>query len=279
MLYGRVVRAVCCAVACGLLWTGCSGASAGGPDGRDGGSEPPRRPSAGGTESGGPGPKPSGSSAPAAFVPDPARIPRTAAAAAKLVDAVLAGPELWGPGYVRRTPFLSAPGYWPVLDEKCVWQSGSRPSDVLHTRTSYSELPAAAGKGPIRVAATVTVHRTGPDAEWEMAETLEEALRCPGQKLRDGERISGLLSIGRVFGSGGNFTAEDSIGELGRYHNDAFGKAAYEYAWYQSRIGQVTIATVTKGAKGHSEDEINNARAEAMTGMVVRAEKQLEAAE
>ena len=42
---------------------------------------------------------------------------------------------------------------------------------------------------------------------------------------------------------------------------------------------KITVATVIKGAKGHTEGEINNARAEALTGMMHRVEKQLEAAE
>ncbi|MFF2996823.1 hypothetical protein ACFVTC_19990 [Streptomyces sp. NPDC057950] len=86
---------------------------------------------------------------------------------------------------------------------------------VLATLTRYSELPAEHGKGPVRVAAVVTAHRPVRDAEWEMAETLEEALRCPDQELRQGERISGLLSRGSDFGLLGNSTSEDTL--AGRY--------------------------------------------------------------
>ncbi|MGW6455325.1 hypothetical protein ACWF94_05255 [Streptomyces sp. NPDC055078] len=269
MAYGKVLRAVCGVVVCGLLWTGCSGSDDDEP-------EPPGRSSAasGTKEPGGPDPKPSG----LAFSADPARAPKTEAAARKLATTAVAGPELWGPGYVKRTPFLSRPDYWPVLDERCVWRGGTRPATVLHSVTAYSELPASAGKGPVRVAATVTVHRDKRAAEWEMAETLEEALRCPNQTLREGERVAGLLSMGSAYGTGGNFNSEDSIGEVGEYHSAEFGKP-YEYGWFQSRLGQVTVATVMKGAKGYTADELNTARAEALTGMMNRVEKQLEAAE
>lgn len=178
---------------------------------------------------------------------------------------------------MKRTPFLSPPGYWPVLDDSCVWQGGTRPSGVLYSLTSYSELPPADGKGPLRVAATVTVHRDAKGAEWEMADTLEEALRCPDQKLRDGERVSQLMSLGAVYGTGGNFTAEDSIAEIGKYHNDTVA-GSQEYGWFQSRLGQVTVAIVTKGAEGRTPEDINTSRVEALVGMMNRLEKQLEAA-
>ncbi|MGW1979734.1 hypothetical protein [Streptomyces sp. NPDC001889] len=225
-------------------------------------------------------PEPEASPAPTGpgFDPDPARAPRTAAAAGELARAVVAGPDLWGAGFVARTPALSPPGYWPVLDAKCVWRGGALPSGVLYSLTAHSELPAGPGRGPLRVAATVTVHRDVRRAEWEMAETLEEALRCPDQKLRDGERVRGLMSIGSAFGTGGNFTAEDSIGEIGRYVSEESGDQPYEYGWFQSRLGQVTVAAVTKGAEGHTDDEINTARAEALTGMMHRLEGRLEAA-
>ncbi|GGZ52691.1 hypothetical protein GCM10010387_53520 [Streptomyces inusitatus] len=219
-------------------------------------------------------PRPSGP----AFTPDPAKVPRTAEAARELARAVVAGPELWGPGFVARTPALSAPGHWPVLDERCVWQGGTVPAGVLHSVTSYSERPAGAGRGTLRVAATVTVHRDVRRAEWEMAETLEEALRCPGQKLREGERVEGLMSIGHAFGSKYNLTADDSIGEIGRYRGTESGDRPYEYGWFQYRLGNVTVAAVTKGADGHTQDEINRARVDALVGMARRIETRLETA-
>ncbi|MFF0446414.1 hypothetical protein ACFYT4_08365 [Streptomyces sp. NPDC004609] len=274
MAYGRVVRAGGGALAGALLWTGCSA------DPEGDGKPSPSAPRGGTVSPGGPGTGPAGSPAPSAspgglaFTPDPARLPRTEADARKLAEAVVAGPELWGPGYVKRTPYLSGPGHWPVLGEDCVWQGGTRPPGVLYSVTAYSELPALGGKGPVRVAATVTVHRDDRAADWEMAQTLEEALRCPDQQLRGGERISGLLSLGTAYGKG-NFTAHDAVAESGKYHNDAFG-ADYIYDWYQSRLGQVTVAAVTKGAEGHTPDEINDARVEALTAMLGRIETHLE---
>ncbi|MFI6286813.1 hypothetical protein ACIBCM_19030 [Streptomyces sp. NPDC051018] len=278
MAYARVVRAGGGALAGALLWTGCTTDPGG--DGKPSAAPSASAPGGGAASPGGPGTGPSGDPAPVAspglldYTPDPARLPRTKADARKLAQAVVAGPELWGPGYVKRTPYLSAPGHWPVLGEDCVWHGGTQPPGVLYSVTAYSELPATGGKGPVRVAATVTVHRDDRSADWEMAETLEEALRCPDQKLRDGERISGLLSLGTAYGKG-NFTAHDSVAESGQYHNEAF-DAEYIYDWYQARLGQVTVAAVSKGAKGYTTDEINQARVEALTAMLSRIEKQLE---
>nr|WP_261993210.1 hypothetical protein [Streptomyces sp. adm13(2018)] len=202
------------------------------------------------------------------FTPDPKRAPKTAAEARRLALATVAGPDAWAPGYVERTPHLSDPDYWPVLGATCSWETGARPADVLASVTAYSELPAVDGKGVLRVAATVTVHRTESDADWEMASTLEEALRCPDQKLRDGERVTGLMSLGNPFGVGGNATADDSLREGGTYLNDAV-KGKQFYSWYQSRIGQVTVATVVKGAPGYAE--LNDGAATGTSQAQVRA--------
>ncbi|MEI5102213.1 hypothetical protein RB200_31575 [Streptomyces sp. PmtG] len=253
-----------------LLWSGCS-------DG-DGGAREERGRSTGPSSSappapGGASPRPTAPD----FTPDPARTPRTAAAARALADAVVADPGTWGPGFVRRTPYRSDPGYWPVLGEDCVWARGTRPRGVLASVTTYSELPAEPGKGPLRVAATVTVHRDVAGADWEMAETLEEALRCPDQTLREGERVTGLLSVGSPFGRSRNYSSEDALGESGDYHSDEFGKGAYTYDWSQSRVGQVTVAVVSKGAKGRTQDEVSAARSQAQVAMATRAERRLEA--
>ncbi|MGW8604343.1 hypothetical protein ACWGLB_35970 [Streptomyces sp. NPDC055893] len=231
-----------------------------------------------GTQTGTPAPTPTALD----FTPDPKRAPKTEAAARRLALAVVAGPDAWAPGYVKRTPHLSDPDYWPVLGATCSWETGTRPADVLASVTAYSELPAVDGKGVLRVAATVTVHRTESDADWEMASTLEEALRCPDQKLRDGERITELMSLGNPFGVGGNATADDSLREGGSYVNDAV-KGKQFYSWYQSRIGQVTVATVVKGAPGYSEMNdgaitgTSQAQVRALVTMLDRAKDELEA--
>ncbi|MDT9690624.1 hypothetical protein Q5762_20205 [Streptomyces sp. P9(2023)] len=271
--YGRVLRVCGGLVACGVILAGAAGCSDAG--GGDEGKRPADKASSSETPNAS---QPAPTSVPTklGFTADPKRAPKTEADAKRLALEVVAGPESWGSDYVKRTPYLSGDDYWPVLDTGCTWEAGTRPRGVLHSVTAYSEVPAAEGKGLLRVSATVTVHRTESDADWEMAETLEEALRCPDQRLRDGERISGLLSLGSPFGVGGNFTAVDSLREAGTYLNDAV-KGEQTYSWYQSRVGQVTVAAVVKGAPGHIAKDIDRAQVQALVAMVGRAEDRLEA--
>lgn len=273
----------CCGVlvGVGLLLTGCSGS---GGDSTAGSKGPT---TSGGTRSSpasSPDPDADSSATPApsptalAFDPDPARLPKTRAQAVRLARAVAAEPVSWGPGFVRRDPYESDPGYWPVLDANCVWRRESLPATVLASLTRYSELPAEDGKGPIRITSVVTVHRTVTDAAWEMAETLEEGLRCPDQQLREGERITGLISQGSAFGLGGNFTSEDALAEAGEYHSDELGGPHYYY-WSQSRLGQVTVAAVGRGATGRTDAEVTAALLPGLSQMLSDVETELEAAE
>ncbi|MFD3530129.1 hypothetical protein [Streptomyces sp. NPDC058664] len=278
MAYGdrRLLRACCAVLVGGLITTGCGDGDGKKPDGRSGRGTTSAS-AAPTTAAPAPAPTPTALD----FVPDPKRAPRTEADARRLALAVVAGPDAWGPDYVKRTPYLSDPDYWPVLGANCSWETGPRPSTVLYSVTAYSEIPARGTLGALRVAATVTVHRTETDADWEMAGTLEEALRCPDQRLRDGERISGLISLGNPFGVGGNYTAMDSLGERGSYHNDAV-RGEQFYGWYQSRIGQVTVATVVKGAPGYSEEQTSTTvgtvggQVQALVTMIERAQNELE---
>ncbi|MFJ9808210.1 hypothetical protein ACIRTB_08260 [Streptomyces sp. NPDC101158] len=254
-----------------LLLAGCSG-NDGGTGGAEGAGKTDGK---GGTSTSAPAPaSPTPTPTGIGFTPDPSRAPRTAADAERIALAIVAGPDGWGPDYVKRTPYLSTPGSWPVLDKECTWEGGERPGTVLSSVTAYSEVPAAGGKSVLRVAATVTVHRTEADADWEMAETLEEALRCPGQRLREGERITDLMSLGTPYGIGGNVTTTDSVLERGFYLNDAF-KGRQFYTWYQTRIGQVTVATVVKGAPGYTEADINPDQVRANVTMQERVKAQL----
>ncbi|MEV7275740.1 hypothetical protein [Streptomyces sp. NPDC093111] len=256
------------------LVAGCSSGGGGG----DGGKPPRATPTTGAAPTASPSASSSGTPVPAptgpAFTPDPKRAPRDAAAAKSLALALVAGPDDWGPEYVKRTPYLSEPGAWPVLDPGCEWELGTPPGSVLYSVTAYSQIPAAGGKGPLRVAATVTVHRTDSDADWEMAGTLEEALRCPDQQLRQGERISRLLSLGVPYGTANNTYATDTLLERGSYLNDAF-KGPQFYTWMQTRVAQVTVAVVVKGAPGYTEADITAAQARASVIMQDRAKKQL----
>ncbi|MEU9877138.1 hypothetical protein [Streptomyces phaeochromogenes] len=275
-MYRRRVRLCVGVLATGLLLAGCSGDEGDGGDGtaKPAESKPTSSPQAAASGDTRSSPTPSPSATSLDFTPDPDRAPKTRAEALRLARAAAAAPANWGPGYVRRTPYESDPGLRPVLDANCVWQREPLPATVLATLTRYSELPAEDGKGPLRVAAVVTVHRTVKDADWEMAGTLEEALRCPDQQLRQGERITELGSLGAGFGLMGNFTAEDMLTEGGKYYSDELG-GPYHYYWSQSRMGQVTVAAVGKGSKGRSADEVNTALLQAKVAMVSRVESEL----
>lgn len=269
MAYGRKARRAGCGAAVGaLLLVGCSGGD--GSGGAEGGGERTGSAAIRSAPSAGQSSKRPGDRA---ITPDPARVPRTEAQARALAEKVVAGPDAWGPGYVKRTPYLTPPGHWLVLDDQCVWKRAPRPAGVLHSLTAHSELPAGPGKGPVRVAATVNVHRDANGADWDMAETLEETLRCPNQTLRAGERVKRLWSQGRPYGPG-NELADDSVFETGDYVNAAFDRA-YTYNWYQARYGPVTITVTSKGAKGHTDDDIDKARLEAFIAMLGRVETQL----
>ncbi|WP_413105580.1 hypothetical protein [Streptomyces sp. Inha503] len=49
---------------------------------------------------------------------------------------------------------------WSVLDDDCAWHQQPLPRDVLATLTRSYEIPANGAKGPLRLSAVVTVHRT-----------------------------------------------------------------------------------------------------------------------
>lgn len=131
---------------------------------------------------------------------DPARLPATRKAALDLIGRVIADPDSFGPGVVARRPYESDPATWPVLGADCVWRQEKPASSVLATLTRSFEVPAARGKGPIRLSAVMTVHRTREDARWEMAESIEETMRCPTQQLRKGELIGSMISTSLMRG-------------------------------------------------------------------------------
>ncbi|MER6531431.1 hypothetical protein [Streptomyces sp. NPDC001508] len=209
------------------------------------------------------------------FRADAARLPETRSQALRLLRTVTAGPDSYGPGYERRTPYESDPADWPVLGSDCVWRQASLPADVLGTLTRYARLPAGGGRGEVRTAATVTVHRTAGQADGEMAETLEEALRCPDQQLRATERISGLNSIGSGYGTNGNTSADDVLLEMGEYLNPALGKQATPYFWDQVRLGPVTIAVVVEGGEGYAQGDLLAAQARAVAAMETKVRGEL----
>ncbi|MZD07961.1 hypothetical protein GTW43_26490 [Streptomyces sp. SID5785] len=200
---------------------------------------------------------------------DPARLPTTRAAAVDLIDRVIADADSFGPGVVKRRPYESDPATWPVLDADCVWQQQKPAKSVLATRTRSFEVPAASGKGPVRLSAVVTVHRTREDARWEMAESLEETMRCPTQQLRQGELIGSLFSASLAQGESGQHNSEDSLVESGSFQSAELG-GTYPYSWQQAQSLQVTVAVTGKGAKGRSEAELDELTTRAQAAMLVR---------
>lgn len=288
--YARLSRSCCAVLAGGILLAGCSGGGGGSGDPKPSAStsaSTSATPSASASvtaspaASGSPSSSASGTPDPLAtptalsFTFDPARAPRNKADARRLALDVLAEPDSWGPGFTERSPYLSPEDYWPVLPAGCRWETGTVPPTVLHSVTGYSQVPAKGAKGLLQVAATVTVHTSVDEADWEMAQTLEEALRCPAQVLRDGEEVTGLFSIGNPFGVNGNFTAADSLSERGKYVRAGVAGEHF-YGWSQSRVGTVTLAVSAKGSAGRTDDEVTTAMIRALVTMLNRTQAELE---
>ncbi|MER6018357.1 hypothetical protein [Streptomyces anulatus] len=253
-----------------VLLAGCSGAAGdrGDAEEREASTRASASPDPGGGTGSGPSPKES-------FVPDPARLPKTRAEARDLIDRVIADPDSFGPGVVKRSPYESDPATWPVLGEDCVWQQRKPGISVLATLTRSFEVPAERGKGPVRLGAVVTVHRTRDDAAWEMAESLEESLRCPTQQLREGEQIGSMMAAALFGGEALQTTSEDSLTELGQYRSSELG-GPHHYFWQQAQTLQFTVAVTGKGAKGRTEREIDDLVVQALSAMLVRLESAVE---
>ncbi|WP_155060065.1 hypothetical protein [Streptomyces blattellae] len=191
-----------------------------------------------------------------------------------MIRTVIAGPELFGPRVVRATPYEGDPGRWAVLGENCAWQQQELPKDVLASLTRYFELPAAGGKGAIRLSATVTVHRTPLDAAWEQARMLEEALSCKEQLLRPGERLTELNSWGSVFGEGNNHDYDDAVGETGSCRSDTRG-GPYPYYWHQVMLGPVVVSVSGCGGRGHTDADVSQPVGEAHAKVTTRVEREI----
>ncbi|MEV7617819.1 hypothetical protein [Streptomyces sp. NPDC089799] len=187
---------------------------------------------------------------------DEAKQPRTAAEARALVGRILLDQTDLGQQVTRSTPFESDPAHWAVLDQECVWQTGGLPADVLASRTRYFHIPARDGRGTVRINATVTVHRTREESGWETARAMEEVLRCPDQKLREGEGLQKLIGNALYYGDELNGWTEDAFAELGEYVNTADGGKAYPYTWSQAQYGPVTLAVAVKGSEGYTKPEL-----------------------
>lgn len=237
-----------------------------------GGTPAGSRSSASATAGTAPAPAPTGT---ALIDADPARLPTTREKALGLVREVIAEPDAFGPGVVAGSPYESDPATWPVLGTDCVWQQKKPAAHVLATLSRYFEVPAADGKGPLRLTAVVTVHRTRDDARWEMAESVEETMRCPTQQLRQGEFIGSMIASSLARGESQE-SAEDVLFETGQYRNEELGGGPYPYSWNLSQTLQFTLAVTGKGAKGWSEDEIDALTVQAHSTMLRNLESAVE---
>ncbi|AUH39427.1 hypothetical protein CXR04_03405 [Streptomyces sp. CMB-StM0423] len=205
---------------------------------------------------------------------DPEQVPRTAAEARRLVQEVLAEPEHFGPETERAAPYERDPARWTVLAEDCAWRTEGLPDDVLATRTRYFEIPAAGGKGAMEVSATVTVHRTTLDAAWEQARMLEEAVGCPEQTLRAGERLTGLASLALAYGEGANETSDDSLSERGECVSDSRG-GPYPYTWDQSTFGPVVVGVSVCAGEKTAAGDVAGMSVEPLVMMMQRAQESI----
>ncbi|MGW7455301.1 hypothetical protein [Streptomyces sp. NPDC054787] len=280
---GFALRARGCVLAGLFLLAGCSGedaTKAAGPS-----RTPAAAPSPSGTASPGtagpgtPSPGTAGgtASSPAApLVPplDESKQPKTVAEARRLLGRIVIGQEAFGPEVVRSTPFESAPGRWPVLDEACVWQTTGLPADVLATNTRYFHVPAKDGRGRLRLNATVTVHHDRRESGWETARAMEEVLRCPAQKLREGEELKNLWGGSFYLGEQMNGWTEDAFSETGEYLSAEDG-GPYRYTWSQAQFGPVTVAIAAKGAAGFTEEAMNALVAQGTSRMMLQAKQEL----
>ncbi|MCX4545571.1 hypothetical protein [Streptomyces sp. NBC_01565] len=255
-------------VAAGLLVL--AGCSAGGGAARDGAAGSPS-PSGGSASAAAPAPGTTGASG-VPLVPelDEAKQPKDAAGARELLKRISVDPETFGPGVVRSSPFESAPGRWPVLDQGCVWQTSEVPEDVLATVTRHFHLPAEGGRGRVKLTSTVTVHRNRAESGWETARAMEEVLRCPHQVLRDGEEINNLLGASFYLGEQLNGWTEDAFNEFGEYVSEAEG-GPYRYVWYQAQFGPVTVAVAGKGAAGFTKQDIDALAVQGTSRLMLQA--------
>ncbi|MEV7891619.1 hypothetical protein ACWD3I_45910 [Streptomyces sp. NPDC002817] len=187
---------------------------------------------------------------------DPAKQPHTTAEARAFVRKMIADPELVGSEAAPGTPYESDPNTWAVLGEDCAWQRKGLPKDVLATLTRHFEMPASDAEVPVRLSTTVTVHRTALDAAWEQAGMLEEAVGCPEQTLRTGERLTDLSSVAVAWGESANTSSDDSLSESGVCVSDTRG-GPYRYSWTQSVFGSVVISASSCGGQEDTTSEVD----------------------
>ncbi|MCP9944247.1 hypothetical protein LUX12_04715 [Streptomyces somaliensis] len=182
-------------------------------------------------------------------------MPKNAAQAEELVDQVVLQPTDWGPDFVPQAVAESRPRTVAVLDGECRWQREPLPASALASLSRYAELPGRGGKGTVRVTAVATVHTSEAVADEQLAATLEETRRCREQEIRPGERLTGLHSAGSAFGMRRQQWANDSVYETGTYVTR---EGAHPYLWSVARVGSVIVNASVKGARGYTEEELQN---------------------
>ncbi|MEU7725609.1 hypothetical protein AB0B78_10215 [Streptomyces sp. NPDC040724] len=272
-----------CAAAGLFLLLGCTadGTAKGGAATSD---APGRTPAASSPAPGGPAPGGSGASTPAAppsssgfpLVPelDESKQPKTAAEARDLLGRIAITEAAFGPEVVRSTPFESDPGRWPVLDEDCVWQTAGLPADVLATSTRSFHIPAKDGRGRLQLNATVTVHHNRQESGWETARAMEEVLRCPVQKLREGEELKNLWGGSLYLGEQMNGWTEDAFSESGEYVSTKHG-GPHHYRWHQAQFGPVTVAVAGKSAAGYTDEDMVAFVVQGTSRLMIQAKQEL----
>ncbi|MET9904967.1 hypothetical protein [Streptomyces sp. NPDC006446] len=231
------------------------------------------RASASSSPVGGETPPAGASAATSVFTPDASLVPRTSKDGRRLAESVVLAPDGWGRSFVAQTPAESTPGTWAVLNEDCRWQREKLPRGVLASTSRYSRLAAGGGKGAVKVTAVATVHASVLGADEQLSTTLEEVLRCPEQRPRSGERITGLMSLGTPFGAREQEYADDSVLEAGDYVEN--GGAAQPYRWMVARLGTVVVAVSVTGAKGNTAQELQQLGSKALAQMLTRIEQRL----
>lgn len=106
----------------------------------------------------------------------------------------------------------------------------------------------------MHVSLTVTVHRSTLEGRRDMAVSLEEALRCPEQRLNATQRVRELYSQASTFDDQRNAVAEDDLTESGEWLVDGR-RTARPFDWFKLRLGPVTVAATARYGAGRTADE------------------------
>ncbi|MGW1541500.1 hypothetical protein ACWCPM_14915 [Streptomyces sp. NPDC002309] len=251
-----------------LLLAGCTG----GPGEGSGPEETPARPPADASTappadaSTAPSPSPSAAPSDEPYTVARDRAPGTRAEAVAFVRGLAVRPDYFGAGFRKREPHESDPAEWAVLGEDCLWRREPLPDGVLASMTRGFELPEADGKGPVQVSLTVTVHADARSARRDMAGSLEDALRCPEQRLNATVRVRGLFSRADPFTEQRNAISDDDLTESGTYVVDGE-KGAHPFDWFKYRLGPVTVAATGRIGAGRTEEEATTVSSEIAKGV------------